>query len=236
MSDEGDLDGLVRRMDPDRWLASRYIGDEAARADVIALYAFNYEISRAAEVASQPLVGEMRLAWWREALEEMFEGRPVRRQPVALALAAAAARRGLERQDLEALVDARLRELDPWPLAEAEVEAYVDATAGGLMALAARVLSPEAAAEQTRHAARAWGIAGLARLGGRLPANWGAQQVRDKVGAAVERARAELAGLPVAAFPATAYAALAASYAKGSVPSELSKRARLTWAVILGRV
>jgi 15-cis-phytoene synthase len=236
MSDEGDLEGLVRRMDPDRWLASRYIGDEAARADVIALYAFNYELSRAAEVASQPLVAEMRLAWWREALEEMFEGRPVRRHPVALALAAAAARRGLERQDLEALVDARLRELDTWPLAEAEVEAYLDATAGGLMALAARVLSPEAGAGQTRHAARAWGLAGLARLGGRLPADWGADQVREKVGAAIQRTRRELAGLPVAAFPAVAYATLAGPYGRGSIPSELSTRARLTWAVIRGRI
>jgi 15-cis-phytoene synthase len=236
MSDEGDPDGLVRRMDPDRWLASRYIGDEAARADVIALYAFNYELSRAAEVASQPLVGEMRLAWWREALEEMFEGRPVRRHPVALALAAAAARRGLERQDLEALVDARLRELDPWPLAEAEVEAFVDATAGGLMALAARVLSPEARAGQTCNAGRAWGLAGLARLGGRLPAAWGVEQVRESVGAALGRTRTELAGLPVAAFPAAAYATLAGSYATGSAPSDLSKRVKLTWAVIRGRV
>ena len=67
MSDEdGDLDALVRRVDPDRWLASRYIADVDARADVIALYALNYELSRAAEVASQPLIGEMRLAWWRE--------------------------------------------------------------------------------------------------------------------------------------------------------------------------
>jgi len=37
-----DIDALVRRVDPDRWLASRFIADAQARADVIALYAFNY--------------------------------------------------------------------------------------------------------------------------------------------------------------------------------------------------
>jgi phytoene synthase len=235
-SDAGDLDALVRRVDEDRWLASRFISDEAARADVIALYALNYELSRAAEVASQPLIGEMRLAWWREAIAELFEGGPVRRHPVALALAGAAGRRGLTREVLEALVDARLRELEPWPLGEEEALAYIDATAGGLMALAARVLSPDAAAEQTRHAARAWGLAGLARRGGRLPPAWGPQDVRLKVGEGLNVAAQELKALPVAAFPAAAYAALARTYAAGTIPSELSRRARMTWAVVRGRL
>ena len=83
---EDDLDAQIRRVDPDRWLASRFVADRALRADLIALYAFNHELARAAEVASQPLVGEMRLAWWREALEEMFEGRPLRKHPAALGL------------------------------------------------------------------------------------------------------------------------------------------------------
>lgn len=236
MTTEGDLDALVRRVDPDRWLASRFIADELARADVVALYAFNYELSRAAEVASQPLVGEMRLAWWREALEEMFQGRPVRRHPVAQAVAEAARRGTLPREDLEALVDGRLRELDPWPLAEDEALAHVDATAGRLMALAARVLSPEADADQTRHAARAWGLAGLNRLGGRLPFAWSDTDIRRRIDEALVRAGREARALPVEAFPAVAYAALARPYAAGSAPSELSKRIRLTWAVARGRV
>ena len=33
--DDGDLDALVRRVDPDRWLASRFIPDPEARADVV---------------------------------------------------------------------------------------------------------------------------------------------------------------------------------------------------------
>src|SRR5690242_16601099 len=128
-AENGDLDALVLRVDPDRWLASRYVSDAEARADLIALYALNYELSRAAEVASQPLIGEMRLAWWREAVEEIFEGRPVRRHPTALALAEAVRRRGLPRADLEGLIDGRLRELEPWPLGEDEVTGYLDATA-----------------------------------------------------------------------------------------------------------
>jgi len=35
-----DLDAQVRAADLDRWLASRFVADEQARADPIALYAF----------------------------------------------------------------------------------------------------------------------------------------------------------------------------------------------------
>src|SRR6185369_2271374 len=108
--------------DPDRWLASRFIADAGARSDVIGLYAFNYELSRAAEAVSQPLIGEMRLVWWREVIEQAFEGRPARRHPTALALAAAIERRALPRPGLEAMIDARLRDLEPWPLRPEEVE------------------------------------------------------------------------------------------------------------------
>ena len=233
--DDGDLDALVRRVDPDRWLASRFVADAKARADVIVLYALNYELSRAAEVASQPLIGEMRLAWWREALDEVFERRPVRRHPVALAVAEVVRRRGMPREGLEALIEGRLRELEPWPLGEDEALDYLDATAGCLMTLAAGVLAPGVAAE-LRPAGRAWGLAGLLRIGGRLPPAWDAGAVQEKVGEALRAANRELTGLPVAAFPAVAYAALARGYAEDASFSELSKRLRLTWAVMRGRV
>ena len=235
MSDEdGDLDALVRRVDPDRWLAAHYVSDPEARADVIAIYALNYELSRAAEVASQPLIGEMRLAWWREAAEEIYEGRPVRRHPAALALAEAVRRRGLPRADIEALIDGRLRELEPWPLREDEAYDYLDATAGCLMTLAARVLAGGAVPD-LRPVGRAWGLAGLLRRGGRLPAGWGQDEVRRRIFSELAAARGELKRLPVAAFPAVAYAALARSYGAGQTPSDLSKRLRLTWAVLRGR-
>jgi len=235
MSDSDDLDALIRRVDPNRWLASRFATDAEARADVIALYAFNHEIARAAEVASEPLVGEMRLAWWREALAEMFEGRPVRAHPAAQALAEAVSRRGLDRAELDALIDARLRDLDPWPLTAEEAEGYIDATAGRVMTLAARILAPDAGADAVRHAARAWGLAGLHRLGGRLPAGWSAD-VRFRVDEALTRARVDLRDLPVAAFPAAAYTTLSGPYAAGRAPGELWRRMRLTAAVLSGIV
>jgi phytoene synthase len=127
LSDPDDLNDLVRRVDPDRWLSSRFIGDVAARADVLAIYAYDHELARAPRVASNPLMGEIRLTWWREALDEIFEDRPVRQHPAAQALAGVVARRRLAREPLETLIDARYRELDAAPMTEPEVLDWADA-------------------------------------------------------------------------------------------------------------
>lgn len=232
------LDDLVRRTDPDRWLASRFIEDARARADVIALYAFNHELARVAHTVREPLMGEIRLTWWREAMEEISAGKPPRAHPVVEALAAA----DIPHSDLATLPEGRFADLDQGSFETGdEVLRYLDATAGQVMALAARRLDPSADFRQVRGAARAFGLAGLWRMktaGGRsrLPPDWTSQDLEAHVAAAVASARGELAALPIAAFPAVAYATLAAPYATGRNLGEIEKRIRLTLSVLRGRV
>jgi len=236
-----DLDATIRRADPDRWLASRFVADPLARADVVALYALNHELARATEAAHEPLVQEIRLTWWREALEEIFAGRNPRRHPVVEAMAAAIGRHGLSPALLDSMIGARIEAIDAPVLAdEAAVHRYVDATAGALMRLAVVVLDATASPAAAAPAARAWGMAGLARLRraglDRLPPAWDEAAVRARVAAGLAEARAAARGLGVAAFPALAYATLAGAYAAGRTPSELEKRLRLTTAVLTGRL
>src|SRR6185503_12151325 len=152
MDDEpqDDLDALIRRVDPDRWMSSRFVTHAQVRADLIALYAFDHELARAPRVASNPLIGEIRLTWWREALDEIFEGRPVRRHPTALALADLVRRRALGRAPLEAMIDARYRELDPSPMEEPAALAWAHDAGGDVAELAARILDPAADAPAAR--------------------------------------------------------------------------------------
>jgi phytoene synthase len=201
-TDVEDLDALVRRVDLDRWLATRFIADRQARADVIALYAFDHELSRVARVTSQPLVGEMRLTWWSEAIAEIFDGKPVRKHPVLLALSEAISRHTLPRQPFDALIDARLPEVDGGDPDEGAI-------ALNGMRLAAHILGSEEAD---------FGAAAFA---------WAAYMP-----ATLAKANQDLAELPSAAFPAVAYVTLV----RAEKPDSLTKRLRIAWAVLRGRV
>jgi phytoene synthase len=226
-NDATDLDGLIRRVDPDRWLSSRFVADPEQRADLVALYAFDHELARAPRVASNPLLGEMRLAWWREALDEIFEDRPVRRHPTAEALARAVRRRGLSRGPLEAMIDARYRELDPQPMAEAEALEWARETAGRAAELAVAVLDPAADPRLAAAAAAGWTLARRAAEHAELA---------PAFARLLEEGRRDAARLSALAFPAAAHAAFAPRRAKGGSPEGLAARLRITLAVARGRI
>jgi len=226
-SGAGDLDALVRRVDPDRWLASRFVADPAQRADLIALYAYDHELARAPRVASNPLLGEIRLTWWREALEEIFEGRPVRRHPTAQALAQAVGRRSLGREALEAMIEGRYRELDPAPMSVEAALAWAADTGGRAAAAAAVALDPTADPALAAPAGAAWA---LARPTAAEPALQPAFQ------ALLAEARASVRRLRPAAFPAVAQAVFAERRARGLPVEGLASRLRITLAVARGRI
>ncbi len=72
---------LVHRSDPDRFLAVM-AAPVAARAVLFPIYALNVEVARAPWVTQEPMIAEMRLQWWREALQDIAEGSKVRRHEV----------------------------------------------------------------------------------------------------------------------------------------------------------
>ena len=70
MVDSGFLREL-RAADYERFLAIQ-LASAAKRPALYALTALNTELARIAETVSEPLLGHIRLAWWREALEELL--------------------------------------------------------------------------------------------------------------------------------------------------------------------
>ncbi len=236
MSTDEDFDATVRASDPDRWLAARFIADPAARADVVLLYALNHELARVAEIVSEPMLGHIRLAWWREGLEEAAAGGAVLDHPVLKAMAGALASGAFSLEDLTALVDGRAGDLELHLLADdAALEAHLDATAVRLGAIAAKRLDATSSPEAVRAALRAWGLAGLHRAR-RLPPGRSEEEVVSRVEADLATSRAVLQALPVAAFPAVAYATFSRDYVRGREPGPLSRRLRLLKAVLAGRI
>ncbi len=111
----------------------------AARRVLFPIYAFNVEVSRAPWMTQEPLIAEMRLQWWRDALEEIAGGATVRRHEVVTPLAEVLDARGAAL--LDALIVARQWDIyrDPFE-DDAHLTDYLEKTSGNLMLAAARAL------------------------------------------------------------------------------------------------
>jgi len=130
----------VRRFDRDRYLTALF-ATPSARADLMALYAFNLEVAKTREMVREPMMGLMRLQWWRDCIAEIYGGNE-RRHQVAQPLAAAVRRCALSRQHFDRLIDAREQDMSPEPPVDLPaLVAYADATAGNLGLLAVEILS-----------------------------------------------------------------------------------------------
>jgi NADH dehydrogenase [ubiquinone] 1 alpha subcomplex assembly factor 6 len=156
---------LVRRHDRDRFLTALFAPPER-REDLLALYAFNYEVARTREAVSEPMLGQIRLQWWRESIDAIYAGGPVRHHEVVEPLAAAIRQRALSRGHFERLIDGRARDLEAEPPASlAELEAYAEDTSARLVWLALEALGErgEAALKAGREVGIAYALAGLLR-------------------------------------------------------------------------
>jgi phytoene synthase len=147
---------LVRRHDPDRFLTALFAPADR-RPALFTLYAFNHELARAREVASEPMLALIRLQWWRDVVRG-----EAKRHEVATPLSQAIAAGALDRDDLLALIDARETEAEPSIATLAEWRAFLLGGAGGLAVAAGRLLgAPEP--ERLRPLGAAYGAAGLLR-------------------------------------------------------------------------
>jgi 15-cis-phytoene synthase len=132
-------EALVRASDKDRFLAALF-APEGPRRHLFALYAFNLEIARVGEVVRTPMAGEIRLQWWRDALQEPAP-LEARASPVADALIDTIGACRLPVAPLLDLIEARSFDLydDPMPSLDA-LYGYVRKTSSSLIELAAAIL------------------------------------------------------------------------------------------------
>ena len=149
---------LVQKGDPERFRAAM-CAPMPARARLMVFYAFNLELARAPYASTEPMIAEMRVQWWADAVAEIYEGKPPRAHEVVTPLADLLTETSLPREPIDLLIEARrgdARREDPARLPA--LDAYLANTGGGLMMLAARMLG---CAHDKLEAARdfGWGTA-----------------------------------------------------------------------------
>jgi 15-cis-phytoene synthase len=181
---------LVRSHDFARYASALFVPGPQRRA-LLALFAFNVEVSRVHEQVSQPLPGEMRLQWWTDMLAGVGHG-GVEGNPVAAELLLAIRTWRLPVERLSRLIEEHQFDLynDPMPTMAA-LEGYINDTSSALFSLAALVAGHSSV--EIEHLARHAGLAqGLAQVMASLPLDasrrqsFVPQQVLDSHGCGIE--------------------------------------------------
>lgn len=124
----------------------------------LTVLSLDQRLSRLVAQAREPLLVQMRLAWWRDRLREppqsFHSGEPV--------LQALSAWNDRERAQLVALVDGWEALLEEPPIADAALMAFANGRGAALAALA-RQLGADAAEAEARRCGAGWALAELAQ-------------------------------------------------------------------------
>ncbi|MBN66233.1 MAG: hypothetical protein CMM94_01525 [Rickettsiales bacterium] len=124
---------FVRRYDYPRFCTVLF-APASARSALLSLLAFNIEIARVPDTASEPITAAIRLQWWRDALQEIERGVKVREHAVVEELAALHAAGRLDFASLHSMIEARADEAEQvidWSNRQ-QVEHFIAHTAGAL--------------------------------------------------------------------------------------------------------
>lgn len=149
----------VRQRDRERYWSAVF-APAPERPALLALYALNAELSHIGIVTREPMVGQIRLQWWRDAIDLAAPGTKTG-NPVADALAAAILAHGLPKDRLIGIIDARSAEIFGEPPANLNaLRESLQEAEGALFELAALILgdSSEAAKKAAAHAGLAYGL------------------------------------------------------------------------------
>ena len=155
----------LRQHDRDRYLLTLF-APASARPALWAILALNLELARIPESVSQLVLGQMRLAWWRDAVDKALSSGETGGNPILVGLAAASDAGKLDRDSVIHLVDGSERDLlraSDASLAEIELDTGI--IGGTLTRLRLKTLGfePKEVAGAGRHVGSALGLVRLVR-------------------------------------------------------------------------
>lgn len=170
--------------DPELQLALHY-APPFAFAAIHALFALDAALARILRTTREPIVGQMRLTWWHEALTRL-DSAPPPAEPVLQALAQQVLPRGISGARLAVMIDGWEALLDAETLEDAAIARYADARGGALFAMAGEVLGARDS-DPVAPGGRGWALADLAR---HLSDRAVAEHVLDLAAASLDAGRA----------------------------------------------
>ena len=154
---------IVRTHDKDRFLIGLIV-PRSKRDDLWPIYAFNFEVAKTAEMVTEPMMGNIRLQWWRDAIEEIYAGTLPRKHEVVEPLASVINKYDLPKDDFLALINVRDFDLEYKMLSDWEsFEIYARKTNAPLNNLALKILGKEEETDIINQVSFYYGAIGLLR-------------------------------------------------------------------------
>ncbi len=191
-------EGALRDKDRDAWLASLF-APTGRRKHLHALRAFALEIEEIPAKVTQPLLGEMRLRWWEDALAATEEAAQ-RAHPVADALIDTISVCSLPRDEISAFLEAHVADLYDDPMETlATLLDYCDRTSALPLRWSARALGASGDAQALTEAGAALGLLRILRRLPRGGAQFLPKDLLEKHGVSREAAAAGVETPPLRA-------------------------------------
>lgn len=126
--------------DPDHYFSTIFAPKDK-RPALLTIYAFNRDLERIPDSVSEPMLGEIRLQWWRDAIENR-QSSPTTGNPLADRLISIITEYKLPVIRIQELIDARSFELSGEPMPDIQsLKNYIKKTEEALCILSCRILS-----------------------------------------------------------------------------------------------
>lgn len=147
-------------LDPERRLMLAYV-PAPCRPAVLALWALDQTFGAIVSAAREPVVGQMRLTWWHDALCAL-DGGAVSAHPVLVALAAHVVPAGVSGAEMAGMIEGWEVLLDPAAPGEAAMRLHGAERGARLFQHIGHVLAPEHPATVVQAAGAGWALVDLA--------------------------------------------------------------------------
>lgn len=220
---------ILELRDRERALALAY-APAASRGALAALFALDERLADIVRSTTQPLVGQMRLTWWHEALSGLGSGTPPA-EPLIAELDRLAREGLLDGAGLLPLIEGWEQLLEPLPLPDAALEAFARDRGGTLFAAAARASGAEPST-RVQAAGEGWALVDLAcHVSDRATAERALALARHRLASGAWPRRLRALGVLAVLARRDARAGLGATRRQGS-PGRV---ARALWHGVTGR-
>jgi phytoene synthase len=152
----------MAELDRDRILALSYVNGRV-RPALEALWRLDAALAAVLSSGRDPLLSQIKLAWWRDALEAL-DSAPPPAEPALEAVARHVLPRGISGAELAGMERGWTLLLTPDPLTPEELGTYASARGGLLFTYSARLLGSDG--ERVEAGGEAWALINLARHSG----------------------------------------------------------------------